>query len=64
MKLESALQLYNIPYEITETITGGGFTSYKLTPTGSTATIQRLKTRLVDIEAATGTPLDLMTDSL
>ena len=41
MKLEQALQLYKIPYVVSETISGAGFTSYKLTPTGSTATIQR-----------------------
>lgn len=63
MKLDEALQLYKIPYIVTDIISGAGFTSYKLTPAGSTATIQRLKTRLVDIEAATGSPLDLITDS-
>ena len=60
MKLEEALRLYNLPYIITETITGGGFTSYKLTPTGSSATINRLKTRLDDLMIATGQNLELI----
>ena len=60
MTLNEALTLYNLPYVITETNTGGGFTSYKLTPTGSSATINRLKTRLDDLMIATGQNLELI----
>lgn len=62
MKLDEALQLYNIPYIITDQISGGGFTSYKLTPAGSSATLQRLKTRLPDLDSATGQTWDIITD--
>ena len=62
MKVQEALQLYNIPYNITDIINGGGFTSYKLTPAGSSATIQRLKTRLPDLETATGENIEVVTD--
>ena len=62
MLLNEALQLYNIPYQITETITGAGFTSYKLTPAGSSATIQRLKTRMPDLESVTGCNLEIIKD--
>ena len=63
MKLEEALQLYKIPYIVTDIISGAGFTSYKLTPRGSSATIQRLKTRLPDLESVTGCNLEIITDS-
>ena len=63
MKLDEALQLYKIPYVVSETISGAGFTSYKLSPVGSSATIQKLKTRLPDLEAVTETRLELITDN-
>lgn len=60
MTLQDALNLYKIPYMVTQTTTGGGFTSYKITPTGSTATRQRLKTRLLDLQDATGERLEIV----
>ena len=60
MTLQDALNLYKIPYMVTQTTTGGGFTSYKIVPTGSTATRQRLKTRLVDLQDATGERLEIV----
>ena len=60
MTLSEALTLYNLPYVITETITGGGFTSYRIQPTAATATINRLKTRLDDLMIATGQNLELI----
>ena len=53
MRLQEALQLYNIPYMIETETTAPGFTSYKLKPTAAAATIQKLKTRLDDIIIAT-----------
>lgn len=61
MTLNEALTMYNLPYAITETITGNGYISYKLIPTGSGATIQRLKIRLDDLMIATGQDLELIT---
>lgn len=60
MTVNEALTLYKIPYHITETVTGAGFTSYKLIPCGSSATVQRIKTRLPDLRIATGSNLDLI----
>ena len=60
MTVQDALQLYKIPYTITETVTGAGFTSYKLTPAGSSATPQRLKTLLPALRTATGCDLDII----
>lgn len=62
MILQDALKLYNIPYIITDTISGAGFTSYKITPAGSSATLQRLKTRLPDLDAVTGLTWEVITD--
>lgn len=63
MKLNEALTMYNIPYIITETITGGGFTSYKLIPTGSSATPERLKSKLNAINSATGSKYEIVDTS-
>lgn len=63
MTLQEALSLYNLPYVITETITGGGFTSYRLIPTGSTATPERLKSKLNAINSATGLIFEIVDTS-
>lgn len=63
MTLSEALTMYNIPYVITETINGGGFTSYKLIPTGSTATPERLKSKLNAINSATGLLFEIVDTS-
>lgn len=63
MTVKDALTLYNLPYAITEIVNGDGFTSYRITPTGSTATRQRLKTRLSDLRDATGEDLDIVDDN-
>jgi len=63
MKLDEALRLYKIPYMITQTITGDGFISYKLTPAGSSATPQRLKTLLPALQTATGQHLEIVNDT-
>lgn len=63
MTLENALSLYNIPYIITETITGGGFTSYRMTPAGSSATPERLKSKLNAINSATGSKYEIVDTS-
>lgn len=62
MRLQEALQLYNIPYVIESQATAPGFTSYKLKPTAAAATIQKLKTRLNDIIIATGKNLEVLQD--
>ena len=63
MTLNEALSLYNIPYIITETITGGGFTSYRMTPAGSSATPERLKSKLNAINSATGSKYEIVDTS-
>lgn len=63
MTLAEALTMYNIPYVITETITGSGFTSYKLIPTGSSATPERLKSKLNAINSATGSKYEIVDTS-
>lgn len=63
MKINDALQLYKLPFVISETITGGGFTSYKLTPAGSSATPERLKSKLNALQIATGQQLDIITEN-
>lgn len=60
MTVQEALQLYKIPYQVTDIQTGPDFESYRLTPTGSTATISRLKSRLDDLRTATGRDLDII----
>lgn len=62
MRLQEALQLYNIPYMIETETTAPGFTSYKLKPTAAAATLQKIKTRLDDIIIATGQRLELIQD--
>lgn len=62
MKLQEALQLYKIPYMIETETTAPGFISYKLKPTAAGATIQKLKTRLNDLNIATGDNLELIQD--
>ena len=62
MRIDEALSLYNIPYMIESQTDGGGFTSYKITPAGSSATVQKLKTRLDDLIIATGSRLEIYQD--
>ena len=62
MTVNEALQLYNIPYMIESETTAPGFNSYKLQPTASAATIQKIRTRLDDIMIATGQRLELLQD--
>lgn len=60
MTVQEALQLYKIPYRITETVTGGGMVTHKLSATASTATLTRLKTRLNDLIIETGLDLEIV----
>lgn len=60
MKLQEALQLYNIPYIIESQTTAPGFTSYKLQPAGSSATPERLKSKLNALIKATGKRLEII----
>lgn len=60
MKLNEALQLYNIPYVIESETTAPGFTSYKLQPAGSSATPERLKSKLNALVKATGKRLEII----
>jgi len=62
MTIQDALKLYNIPYMIETETAAPGFTSYKLKPTAAGATIQKLKTRLNDLNIATGDNLELIQD--
>jgi len=62
MTVQEALQVYKIPFAITEHNTAAGCESFRLAPVGSSATITRLKTRLDDIIAATGQPLEVLSD--
>ncbi len=54
MTIQEALNLYKIPYTVTSTTTAGGFASYQLSPAGSTATPERLKSKLNALIVATG----------
>lgn len=63
MKVKEALSLYKIPFAISETRSGAGFTSYKLTPCGSSATPERLRSKLNALRIATGLNLDIITDN-
>ena len=60
MTVQEALSLYKIPYIVKDIQTAPDFESYQLTPTGSTATISRLKSRLDDLRTATGRDLDII----
>lgn len=60
MKLNEALQLYNIPYVIESETTAPGFTSYKLQPAGASATPERLKSKLNALIKATGKRLEII----
>ena len=63
MTVQDALQLYKIPYIISETKSGAGFTLYKLTPAGSSATPQKIKQYLKAIQQAAGVQLDIIDDT-
>lgn len=60
MTIQDALQLYNIPYMIESETTAPGFTSYKLQPAGSSATPERLKSKLNALIKATGKRLEII----
>lgn len=60
MRLQEALQLYNIPYIIESQVTAPGFISYKLQPAGSSATPERLKSKLNALIKATGKRLEII----
>jgi len=60
MRLQEALQLYNIPYMIETETTAPGFISYKLQPAGASATPERLKSKLNALIKATGKRLDII----
>ena len=63
MDLENALQLYKIPYKVTQRITGGGFSTYRIESTAAGATINKLTARLPDLDIATGQHLEVVTDN-
>lgn len=63
MTIQEALTLYKLPYIITDTINGGGFTSYRLTPAGSSATPERLKSKLNALKKATEADFDIIEDN-
>ena len=59
MTIIDALQMYKIPYMITDTKDVNGSTVYTLIPCGAGATITKLKSRLNDIQIATGRRITL-----
>ena len=63
MTLDEALQLYKIPYQVTQRINGGGFSTYKIEPTAAGATLNKLTARLPDLDIATGQHLEVVNDN-
>ena len=60
--IQSALTLYNLPYNVSNCTTSGNFTVYHLIPCGAGATYNRLSVRLNDLIAVTGLQLELLQD--
>ena len=63
MNIKQALDLFGLPYEVTQIKDTGISTDYQLTPLKASATITRLKTRLDDIQAATGETISVVLDN-
>ena len=63
MIIQEALKLYNIPYIVESIQTGGGFTQYKLRPSGVGATLDKLQRRLNDLQIATGSQYDIVLEN-
>ena len=62
MTIQEALNLYKIPYTVTETTIAGGFSTYRLVATGAGATVAKLQARLTDLMNATGKQLEILND--
>ena len=63
MDVQNALNLFNLPFIVSDTIDTGVSTDYLITPSGSSATINRLKSRLDDLQAATGCTISIVLDN-
>lgn len=63
MDLQQALKLFNLPFSVTSIRESGVSRDYLLTPTGAQATLNRLKSRLDDIQAVTGASISIVLNS-
>ena len=64
MTVQEALTLYRLPYMIETVTSAPGFTSYKIVPAGSTATPERLKSKINALIKATGKRLEIIDDDI
>lgn len=62
MDLQQALTLFNLPFTILSVKDTGVSVDYQLNPEGSAATLNRLTTRIPDIQAATGLTISTVLD--
>ena len=60
MTIQEALRQYNLPFNIVETQTGGGFTTHKLSLNGSGATLSRLNARINELSIATDKDIEVV----
>ena len=63
MDLQQALNLFGLPYIVSDVLETGVSTDYRIVPTNKQATISRLKSRLDDIQAATGETISLILEN-
>ena len=62
MDIQEALNLFNLPFVVSNITDSGVSIDYQITPQGSGATINRLKARLDDLQAATGEKISVVLD--
>lgn len=63
MDLQQALTLFNLPFTVSEVKNTGVSVEYLLNPEGAQATLNRLTTRIPDIQAATGLSISVVLDN-
>lgn len=61
MDIQQALNLFGLPFVVSSVRDGGVSTDYQLVPTSAQATLNRLKARLDDIQAVTGSSISIDT---
>lgn len=63
MDLQQALDLFGLPFAVSQVKETGISTVYRIDPQGKTATLSRLNSRLDDIQAATGLKLSVVLEN-